>query len=100
MCDDQNEENNTDEKLEENKLKELQMNKNGLYQEKDNIEENIGSENSNDLAITNATKTILTSICTVFCLFFDNSYKNDYHVSLEKVMELKKYKPGEQAVSF
>jgi len=53
-----------------------------------------------DLAITNATKTMLSSICTVFNLFFDDNYKNDYHVSLEKVMQLKKFEHGgERAVS-
>lgn len=51
-------------------------------------------------ALTNATKQILTSICSVWSLFFDEKYKNDYHVSLEKVMELKKFEHGERAVSY
>lgn len=52
-----------------------------------------------DDLITNATKTMLTGICTVFGLFFDDVYKNDYHVSLEKVMQVKNYENGERAVS-
>lgn len=54
---------------------------------------------SSDSVITNATKTMLTSICTVFSLFFDEQFKNDYHVSLEKLMELKKFEHGKQVVS-
>lgn len=52
---------------------------------------------SYDLAITNATKNVLTSICTVFDLFFDENYQNDYHVSLEKVMRLKNVEPKRRA---
>lgn len=52
-----------------------------------------------DAAISNATKNLLSSICLVFSLLFDEKYKFDYHVSLEKVMELKKFEHKPRAVS-
>jgi len=52
-----------------------------------------------DSAISNATKNLLTSICTVFGLFFDENYKNDYHVSLEKLMRLNKFEQKKRTVS-
>lgn len=74
----------------------------------DGIELNSSSQTSSsngdayqtgDTAISNATKSILTSICTVFNLFFDEKYRYDYHVSLEKVMVLKKFEHEKRAVS-
>lgn len=53
---------------------------------------------SSDSAITTATKTMLTSIRTVLSLFFDELFKNDYHVSLEKLMEMKKFEHGKRTV--
>lgn len=50
-------------------------------------------------SITNATKNILTSIITVFCLLFDDNYKSDYQVSLERIMQLKKFEHAERNVS-
>ncbi|XP_050544911.1 Fanconi anemia group J protein-like isoform X3 [Daktulosphaira vitifoliae] len=44
-----------------------------------------------DMEISNATKQLLGSIITTFEFLFDEKYKNDYHVSLEKVMQVKKY---------
>lgn len=61
--------------------------------------ENRSSQDNVDAAITNATKTILSSICSVFSLLYDEKYKFDYHVSLEKIMELKKYEHKERGVS-
>lgn len=52
-----------------------------------------------DAAITNATKNLLSSICMVFCLFFDEKYNSDYHVSLERVMQQKRFEHGDGAVS-
>lgn len=65
----------------------------------DNVDETTNSTKSDDLAITNATKTLLSSVCGVFCLFFNEGFRNDYHVSLEKVMQLKTYEHGARAVS-
>lgn len=61
--------------------------------------ENRSSQDNVDAAITNATKTVLSSICSVFSLLYDEKYKFDYHVSLEKIMELKKYEHKERGVS-
>lgn len=74
-------------KEEERMSDELMMNDS----EDGNVDDSVG--------ITNATKQILTSICSVLSLFFNDNYKNDYHVSLEKVMELKKFEHEEKAVS-
>lgn len=52
-----------------------------------------------DVAITNATKNLLSSICTVFSLLYDEKYKFDYHVSLEKIMQIKKFEHKERGVS-
>ncbi|XP_050434380.1 Fanconi anemia group J protein homolog isoform X2 [Adelges cooleyi] len=52
-----------------------------------------------DSQISNATKQLLTSVCTVFDFLFDDKYKNDYHVSLEKVMHVKKFEHGERPVT-
>lgn len=60
-------------------------------------EGNANTGNDDDSAITNATKNLLSSIRMVFCLFFDEKYNSDYHVSLEKVMQLKKFEHGDGA---
>ncbi|XP_025422796.1 Fanconi anemia group J protein homolog isoform X2 [Sipha flava] len=50
-------------------------------------------------SITNATKNILTSIITVFCLLFDDDYKSDYQVSLERIMQMKKFEHADRNTS-
>lgn len=68
---------------------------------KETAETLIASSSQDDIAITNATKSMLTSICMIFCLFFDDKYVNDYHISLEKMMQVKKSENKDvQAVSF
>lgn len=72
--------------------------------EKINIEDKLkGTDfsqgSSYEDSITNATKTILMSITMVFCLLFDDNYKSDYQVSLEKIMQMKKFEHSEKNVS-
>jgi len=62
-------------------------NTNALDQE---MAESTVSSQEEDSSVTNATKTLLMSICVVFSFFFDDKYKNDYRVSLEKLMQLNK----------
>lgn len=62
-------------------------------------EENFSQGNSYDDSITNATKNILTSITMVLSLLFDENYQSDYQVSLEKIMQLKKFEHAERKVN-
>lgn len=68
--------------------------------ENETIENQSSKDQITDLAITNATKTLLSSICSVFSLFYDEKYKFDYHVSLVKAMHLKKIEHKERGVSY
>lgn len=78
-----------------------EMDENNDMNVKETIETLVASSSQEDMAITNATKSMLTSICMIFCLFFDDKYVNDYHISLEKMMQVKKSEHKEvQAVSF
>lgn len=79
--------------------KEIEQNESDEEKTDDNEKKSKNKYSTEDELITNATKTMLTAICTVFGLFFDDVYKNDYHVSLEKVMQVKKFEDRERAVS-
>lgn len=70
-----------------------------VEKDEDETIENHLSQDSFDASITNATKNLLSSICSVFSLLYDEKYTFDYHVSLEKFMELKKYEHKERRVS-
>lgn len=74
-------------------------NANESSQKSQNSSNNDQDHQMSDSTISNATKSMLTSICTVFGLFFDEKYRYDYHVSLEKVMEMKKFEHEKRAVS-
>uniref|UniRef100_A0A2H8TS50 DNA 5'-3' helicase n=1 Tax=Melanaphis sacchari TaxID=742174 RepID=A0A2H8TS50_9HEMI len=67
--------------------------------ENEMIENHSSKDQNSDLVITNATKTLLSSICSVFSLFYDEKYKYDYHVSLAKVMQLKKFEHKGRGIS-
>lgn len=75
------------EKAEMEDVKKEPENTNALEQE---TAEPTVSNQAEDSSITNATKNLLMSICVVFSFFFDDKYKNDYHVSLEKLMQINK----------
>jgi len=70
-----------------------------LVDEDETIENRSSQDKNEDAAITNATKTLLSSICMVFSLLYDEKYKFDYHVSLEKIMQIKKFEHKERGVS-
>lgn len=70
-----------------------------VVKDEDETIENFSPQDNFDASITNATKTLLSSICSVFSLLHDEKYKFDYHVSLEKIMELKKYEHKDRRVS-
>ncbi|XP_060833332.1 Fanconi anemia group J protein homolog isoform X1 [Rhopalosiphum padi] len=90
------EENESDET--KNSKKENVENELGDKDENETIENNSSKDQDSDSAITNATKTLLSSICSVFSLFYDEKYKYDYHVSLVKVMHLKKFEHKERGI--
>jgi len=83
-----------------NSKKENVENELEVKDENETMENNSSKDQNSDLAITNATKTLLSSICSVFSLFYNEKYKFDYHVSLVKVMHLKKFEHKERGVSY
>lgn len=94
---DSTEEGESDEtKIDTNENGENEENELGKIDEDETIENRSSQDTNDDVAITNATKNLLSSICMVFSLLYDDKYKFDYHVSLEKIMQLKKFEHKER----